>query len=153
MEKYLTTNSSQTKKLGENLAKKIIKLSQKKGALIIALSGDLGAGKTTFVQGLAKGLEIKEKITSPTFVLMKKFQIRKNLRLDSQKFASFFHIDCYRIQRPEEILNIGFKEIISNSQNIVVIEWSEKIEEILPKNNIKIKFDFMGQNTRKIVVK
>ena len=152
MEKYLTTNSSQTKKLGENLAKKIFKLPQKKSALIIALSGDLGAGKTTFVQGFAKGLGIKEKITSPTFVLLKKFQIRKNSRSNSQKFARLFHIDCYRIRKPEEILNIGFKEIISEPKNIIAIEWVEKIEKILPKNIIKIKFDFDNKNTRKITL-
>lgn len=134
---YITKNSSQTKKLGENLAKKILKLPQKKNALVIALSGDLGTGKTTFVQGFAKGLGVKEKITSPTFVLMKKFK-------------NFYHIDCYRIYEAKEIFNIGFKEIISEPKNIVAIEWVEKIEKILPKNIIKIKFKFISKNTRRI---
>lgn len=133
------------------MARKILKLSQKKDALIIALSGDLGSGKTTFIQGFAKGLGVKEKITSPTFVLMKKFNI--NNQQSTINYQYFYHIDCYRIQKPEEILGIGFKEIISHSKNIVAIEWSEKIEKILPKDFIKIKFDFGNENTRKITIK
>ncbi|MCK4454315.1 tRNA (adenosine(37)-N6)-threonylcarbamoyltransferase complex ATPase subunit type 1 TsaE [Candidatus Parcubacteria bacterium] len=148
MEKYQTFNSSQTKKLGQNLAKKILKLPQKKGALLIGLVGDLGAGKTTFLQGFAKGVGIKEKILSPTFVIMKKFQIQN----PKSNIQYLIHIDCYRIQKPEEILEIGFQEIISNPENIIAIEWSEKIEKILPKNIIKIKFKFINKNTRKITV-
>ncbi|MGB2762388.1 MAG: tRNA (adenosine(37)-N6)-threonylcarbamoyltransferase complex ATPase subunit type 1 TsaE [Minisyncoccales bacterium] len=137
--KYITISTRQTKKLGESLAKKILKLPQKKDALVIALSGDLGAGKTTFVQGFAKGLGFKERITSPTFVIMRRYE-------------NFFHIDCYRIQTPEEILDIGFKEIISQPKSIIVIEWPEKIEKILPKNIIKIKFKFINKNIRKITL-
>ena len=154
MEKHLTANSSQTKQLGQSLAKKILKLPQKKSALVIALSGDLGAGKTTFVQGFARGLGIKEKILSPTFIIMKKFPLPSmiNDQLPMINYQYFFHIDCYRIQKPEEIFNIGFKKIISNPKNIVAIEWPEKIEKILPKNIIKIKFDFGSENTRRIVI-
>ena len=136
---YQTNNAGETKKLGKSMARKILKLPKIKGAFVVALQGDLGGGKTTFVQGFAKGLGIKEKITSPTFVIMKKFK-------------NFYHIDCYRIQKPEEILEIGFKEIISNPENIVAIEWPERIEKILPKNTIKIRFKFINKNTRKITV-
>lgn len=129
---YQTNSAGETRKLGGMLARKI-----SRG--IIALEGNLGSGKTTFIQGFAKGLGIKEKITSPTFVILKNFK-------------NFYHIDCYRIQTPEEILSIGFKEIISNPNNIVAIEWPEKIKKILPKNIIKIKFKFIDKNTRKIII-
>ena len=142
--KSLTTNPSQTKKLGEILAKEILKTKSKKTAFIIGLEGDLGGGKTTFLQGFAKGFGIKEKILSPTFVIIKRFKI-KDLR-----FKKFFHIDCYRIEKSKELLALGFKEIISNPKNIVAIEWADRIREILPKNSIILKFEFIGQNKRKI---
>lgn len=149
MEKeYLTKNPNQTKKLGEALAKKILKTRPRKGAFIIGLEGDLGGGKTTFLQGFAKGLGIKEKILSPTFIIMRRFRIRVN----SRKFADFYHIDCYRIQRPKEILELGFKEIISNSKNLVAIEWAERIKKILPKNVFILKFEFINRDRRKIVL-
>ncbi|GAI22799.1 unnamed protein product, partial [marine sediment metagenome] len=105
--------------------------------------GDLGGGKTTFLQGFAKGLGIKEKILSPTFIILRKFLIPKS------QFLNFFHIDCYRISRPKEILDLGFKEIISNSKNIVTIEWAERIQKILPKETIILKFEFINQKTRR----
>lgn len=148
MEKeYLTKNPNQTKKLGEALAKKILKTRPRKGAFIIGLEGDLGGGKTIFLQGFAKGLGIKQKILSPTFIILKRFKI-KDLR-----FKNFYHIDCYRIKKPKEILDLGFKEIISNSKNLVAIEWAGRIRKILPKNVLILKFEFINRNTRKIVLK
>lgn len=139
MEKvFLTKSSTATKKLGEKLAKYFSSFTDP--PIILALQGDLGSGKTTFLQGFAKGLGIKEKITSPTFVIVKRFK-------------NFYHFDCYRINKPEEILKLGFKEIITNPKNIVAIEWSEKIQKILPKKAIKLKLEFIDQNTRKIVIK
>ncbi len=99
-----------------------------RGALILSLEGDLGGGKTTFLQGFAKGLGIKEKILSPTFVIMRKSKIKNQ----KSKFNNFYHIDCYRIQKPKEILDLGWKEIIKNPRNIVAVEWAEKISKILP---------------------
>ena len=144
--KYLTNNPAQTRKLGEILAKEVLKTQPRGKALIFGLKGDLGGGKTTFLQGFSKGLGIKQKITSPTFVIMRRYKIQ-NTRY---KIQNFYHIDCYRIEKPKEILNLGFKEIISNPQNIVVIEWADRIRKILPKKAIIIKFEFVGKTTRKI---
>jgi tRNA threonylcarbamoyladenosine biosynthesis protein TsaE len=141
---YLTTSSSQTKKLGENLAKEILKTKSKKKAVIVGLEGELGSGKTTFLQGFAKGLGIKEKILSPTFIIMKRFRIKVS------SFKNFYHIDCYRISKPKEILNLGFKKIISNPKNIIAIEWADQIKEILPKNTLILKFKFIEKTKRKI---
>ena len=107
----------------------------------------MGGGKTTFLQGLARGLEIKEKILSPTFVIFKKFTLHKSV------FQKFFHIDCYRIQKPDELLKLGFKEIIFSPSNIVAIEWADKIKKILPKNILILKFEFIAKNKRKITLK
>ncbi len=141
--KIITNNSNQTKKLGESLAKKL-KQRVKKRALVLGLKGELGGGKTTFLQGFARGLGIKQRILSPTFVILKRFKI-KDLR-----FKNFYHIDCYRLNRDKEILALGFKEIISNKKNIVAVEWAERIKKILPKDAIWIKFDFIDENKRKI---
>jgi len=146
--RYLSKSSSQTKKIGENLAKKFLRTSKRK-ALVVALEGDLGGGKTTFLQGLAKGLGIKKKILSPTFVIMRRFQIPKG-KISSQ-FQYFYHIDCYRIKKSKDILVLGFEEIISDPKNIVGIEWADRIKKILPKDRIFLKFQFVNKNKRKII--
>lgn len=143
---YLTKSPTQTKKLGVFLAKKILKSKTQKKARVLGLEGDLGGGKTTFLQGFAKGLGIEQKILSPTFVIMKRFPIStKNLK-------NFYHFDCYRVGKPKEILNLNFKEISSDSQNIIVIEWAEKIRQILPKNTKWIRFQFVDKRKRRISV-
>ncbi len=155
---YLTDSPFKTKELGKIFSKKILKFSSKKTAVIIGLQGNLGSGKTCFLQGFACGLKIKEKINSPTFVIMKKFQISRpplassqaNDRQTSFKFQNFYHIDCYRINKPKELLLLDFKKIISEPQNIIAIEWANQIKKILPKKIITIKFTFIDKNKRKI---
>lgn len=145
----LTKNPSQTKKTGEILAKEVLKTKFKKRALIIGLEGDLGGGKTTFLQGFAKGLGIKQKILSPTFVITRKTK----LKTSKSKYQNFYHIDCFRIEKPEEILDLGFKEIISDPKNIIAIEWADRIKKIIPRKIIWICFKFVNKNKRKILIK
>lgn len=142
---YLSSSPQKTKNFGWLLAKEILKNNPQKRAIIIGLSGELGGGKTTFSQGLAKGLGIKERILSPTFVLIKKYKL-------THKFKNFYHIDCYRVEKPKELLSLGFKEIISEPKNIIIIEWVEKIRKILPRKITLIQFNFIDKNKRKITV-
>ncbi len=135
-----------TKKIGEILAKEVLEIKTEK-ALFFGLEGDLGSGKTSFVQGFAKGLGIRGTIPSPTFVIMRKYGIK----LNKAGFNSLYHIDCYRIEKPEEILELGFKKILE-SQNIIVIEWANRIKSLLPKNSVIVKFDFIDNKTRKIII-
>jgi len=146
---HFTNSSSQTNRIGMILAQEIAKSKLKKATFVLALQGELGSGKTTFLQGFAKGLGIKEKILSPTFVIMRKFKIRKKTR----DFKNFYHIDCYRIKKPKEILDLGFKEIISNPRNIVAIEWADRIKKILPKNKLVLKFKFVDESKRQIAIR
>ena len=144
--KLISRSSQNTRKIGFEMAKKI--LAEKKDglkALVLALYGDLGAGKTTFLQGFAKGLSIKEKITSPTFVIQKRFG------LNNKKFKNFYHFDCYRIKKPEEMLELNFKEIISDPKNIVAIEWPSRIEKVLPEKIIIMKFEFINDKEREVL--
>ena len=142
-QKYITYSATQTKSLGKKIIQKLSE--ENKEAVVIALKGELGSGKTTFVQGIAKGLGIKDKILSPTFVLMKKYKIP-----NSQK--RFYHIDCYRIKRAQDLSALSLQKLFSDSQNIIVIEWAERIEKILPKDAIILNFKNREQNQREIFV-
>jgi len=144
---YLTENISQTKKLGELLAQEILKEKNPKNIWVLGLKGELGGGKTTFLQGFAKGIGIKDKILSPTFVIMKKFKIKH------PGFGDFYHFDCYRSLGSKDIMDMGFKKIVNNPGNIIVIEWADKIKNILPKSTIWIDFYFIDDKKRKIVIK
>lgn len=159
--KYVTQSPKQTQILAGFLFAKILKKSHK-NALVIALEGELGAGKTTFVQGLAKFLEIKEKIKSPTFNLIKYYsitdyglRIKKSEKIRNSQFAirKLYHIDCYRLRDHKDLLVLGIKDILGNSDNIILIEWADRVKKILPKKHIKIHIDHIDKNTRKIEVK
>lgn len=145
---FKTTSAGQMKKLAGLLAREILgRRMNKKSALIFALTGDLGTGKTTFIQGFLRCLNVRRKITSPTFV------ITKSYKLKAKTYQIVYHIDCYRIKKPKELLDLGLKEILNVSQNIVLIEWAERIQRALPKNAIWIKF-FHGskENIRSISI-
>jgi tRNA threonylcarbamoyladenosine biosynthesis protein TsaE len=137
---FFIRNQRETNKLAKILAREIIKKSLKtETALTIGLEGELGSGKTTFIKAFAKGLGIKKRLTSPTFVLMKNYR-------------NFYHIDCYRIKSYKDILGLDFQEIISNPKNIILIEWAEKVKKILPKDVIWIKFKIISEKEREIKI-
>lgn len=148
---HVTKGPKETQKLGHFLFKKI-NLERRKSSLVVALEGELGAGKTTLVQGLAKFLGIKSKIKSPTFTLMKKYPIPKSkIRNLTSRFL--YHLDCYRLKNHRDLLIFGIKDILNDKENIVLIEWPERIKKILPKKHVKISFEHVDQNTRKISIK
>jgi len=138
---------------------------KRKRALIVALKGDLGSGKTTFTQGVAKALGIKQKITSPTFVIMKKYKISlrssvvssqkklKNLKTQDLILNTLVHIDAYRLKIGEDLKVLGWSEIIKNPKNIVLIEWPENVKEAMPKKYVKVEFKHNGGDERKINIK
>ncbi len=138
----------QTHKAAAELLKEIKSTPRVGGAVVVALSGDLGSGKTTFIQGFAKSLGIKERVTSPTFVILKRFKI--NDPPWAERFKNLVHIDAYRFENPKEMLDLGWKEMISRPENIILIEWAEKIKKILPKNCFWVKFGHKGPRKRSI---
>ena len=155
----ITNDAAQTRKFAEELAGEIIlkpELSgginsgrgkERKEATVIGLTGDLGSGKTAFAQGFAKALGVKEKITSPTFVIEKRYKTRNKNR------KNLIHIDAYRIKDPKEILDLGWEEIAGDPKNIIIVEWAERIKKILPKKHIQINFEHMDGNKRRIKIK
>lgn len=137
---YQTHSAKQT----QNLAKKLAAKYLKRGG-VIALIGPLGAGKTTFTQGFAQGLGIKDRIISPTFILIRQHPIPKTTHI-------FYHIDLYRLEEESEINQLGLEELLTSQNRVVLIEWAEKIERHLPKNTVKIYFEPVSENTRKITI-
>ncbi|MEK7566236.1 MAG: tRNA (adenosine(37)-N6)-threonylcarbamoyltransferase complex ATPase subunit type 1 TsaE [Patescibacteria group bacterium] len=145
---YSSQSSKQTKELAANLASEISKTRFKKNqAIVLALKGNLGSGKTTFTQGFLRGLGVKKKITSPTFVIFKRYELIVN------RYKFVYHIDCYRIKKSQELLILGIKEIFDNPKNIVLIEWPEKIKKILPKERFNLRFEYgKKENERSIMM-
>ena len=157
MKKFISNNPEESRKLAQDFTKEILTAPMSRrdldiGAVVLALTGDLGSGKTTFAQAFAEALDVKEKIKSPTFIIFRKHEIPASSAGERNQFKFFYHFDVYRIHNEKEILNLGWEEIISNPQNIVLVEWADKIEKILPKNSVKIMFKHLKGDKREIEI-
>jgi len=153
---FLTNSAEETKAAAKKIIIKLLKRPHP-GALVLALAGELGAGKTTFVQGLAKALGIKEKILSPTFVILKRYGVRplgrdKGSPAEAGTPMNFYHLDCYRIQSAKDLAGLGFEKILKNKNNLVVIEWAERVKTILPADTVWIEFKHGGEDERRIKI-
>lgn len=114
-------------------------------AMVIALTGELGAGKTTFVQGFAQALGVKENVLSPTFVLMKIYPLAR------KRFRRLAHIDCYRLASPNDLSHLGFKQILKDKDAIVLIEWAERVKKLVPRGAIWIRFRHSGHPHKRVI--
>ncbi len=152
MQKKIIKNTEEMKEFANFYIKNLTKKRNK--AEIILLKGDLGSGKTTFTQEVAKIFEIKDYVTSPTFVIQKRYKIKNNQGSGSAcrqvGFENLIHIDAYRLESEKELLDLGWQENILNSKNIILIEWPEKVIEVLPKNIQEISFKFINEFSREI---
>jgi len=141
--KIISESPKETQKIASFFMQAILKKYDfKKSGLVISLEGPLGGGKTEFLKGIAKFLKLKEKVFSPTFLIMKSFPCK------TSSFKTLWHLDCYRIEKPKEIKELDFLEIIKNPDNLIFIEWGNKIKKILPKDHWTIKFKITGKDTR-----
>jgi len=139
---HYTKSGKETAALGRRFAKTL------HGGEVVAFFGDLGAGKTTFIQGVIRGLGIKKVVTSPTFILMNVFLIKNK----KSKIQNVVHIDCYRARSSNDIVGIGVLEYFNDPRSVVLIEWPEKITNILPKRRIDIKIDFRKNDARELKI-
>jgi tRNA threonylcarbamoyladenosine biosynthesis protein TsaE len=128
----------------QNLSKQL--LENLNGSNVIALTGELGSGKTTFSQGLGHVLGVK-RIVSPTYILLRQYQLPK-----SSLFSALYHADLYRLSDPEEALSLGLTEIWSDPDNLLLIEWPEKILDLLPENSVHINFRNLDNDKREITI-
>ena len=140
---YTTTKPEETQKIASKFIEELLNF-ETEGARVVALEGELGAGKTVFVQGLSKAFGIRDNIKSPTFVLMKNYDLPKGYTL--------YHLDCYRLKDEQDLIPLEITEILSDPKNIVLIEWSERVANILPKKYYRIHIDHIDEQTRKIEI-
>lgn len=138
----ITTNSEE-----ETLefAKKFA--TQLKGGEILGLIGELGTGKTIFTKGLALGLGIKQRLSSPTFVYMKLYEIRTPTA-EQEKLKHLCHIDAYKAQHEYDIIDMGAEDFMGREDIITVIEWADRIKNILPRRTHYLYFSNLGGDKR-----
>lgn len=144
---YETKSAMETKKIAKVFAGELLKTKPGKSAFVVVFKGDLGAGKTTFIQGLMKGLGVMGKIMSPTFTLLRSYSLPASLSSRKREsvtatFKKIHHFDCYRIHKASEIKELGFKELIKDPQNIILVEWPERIKELLPRKKVAVSLDY-----------
>lgn len=125
--------------------------SQGVRATVVGLCGDLGSGKTAFAQAVSRVLNIRETVTSPTFVIEKIYAVNHSTAVSQiTPFAHLIHIDAYRLEKSEELIRLGWNEIIADPANLILIEWPEKVADIMPVDHIKLSFTFIDETTREI---
>lgn len=140
MEKKITKTAQETHFEGEAFAAKLMPGD------VIALYGDLGSGKTTFVQGVARALGLTQRIVSPTFLILKTYTLPQS----TNNIEMFYHADLYRIAQETSQENVGLREILQSTTSVTVIEWPEKIEAFLPQKTKRIRFTYVSDAEREI---
>jgi len=138
--KFVSNSLAETDKFANRFLRDL--MPQKNRATVVGLYGDLGSGKTTFVQGVGRALGITDSMQSPTFVIEKRYKIY------DLRFKNLIHIDAYRLEKWEELKKLGFDELLSDSENLIIVEWADKVADILPKDHIKIFCRFVDEGTR-----
>jgi tRNA threonylcarbamoyladenosine biosynthesis protein TsaE len=131
-------STEDTKKLAFKLAKEL------KSGDALALYGDLGSGKTTFVRYLAEALNTVSRVQSPTFVILREYKV------DLNNIKKIYHLDLYRLVSASDVEELGFQEIINEAASILCVEWPDLIEHLLPKTTKKIHFKYLGTEDREV---
>ncbi len=129
----ITKSAKETQEVGERLAASIVNDSSL--PRICCLYGELGTGKTVFTQGFAKGLGLPSRLVSPTFIIIKRYDLKKYKQF-------FYHVDLYRLQKMEDIESLGLDEIFNDKDAVIVIEWAERLGAHLPKSRIDIHITY-----------
>ena len=157
--KFTSKSVEETEKFAaeyvEKLGKECGQPVDKNGkACIVGLFGDLGAGKTCFIKGVAKALRLNEHITSPTFVIEKMYLLDPAAtKAEGISFKRLVHIDAYRLESSTELARLGWKDVSADPTNVIFIEWPERVADLLPGDIRKISFTFVDLTTREIEVK
>ena len=146
MQEFTTTSPEQTQDLAVRLIKELSRAGAVRGtSTIVALRGDLGAGKTIFVQGAARALGVDEQVTSPTFVIEKVYQLP-----EGRSWRHLIHIDAYRLSGEEELHTIGWGELATDPHNLIMIEWPERLGLGVPERAVRVTLEQVDERTRVI---
>ena len=139
----MSKNLDETSKIAADF---IASLKPLKSACVVGLFGELGAGKTTFTRSAAEALGIEETVNSPTFVIERIFSVPNGV------FKHFIHIDAYRLVHGQDLINLGWNEIVQDPENLIFIEWPEKVLDILPEERIEVQFEHLNEKSRQITI-
>jgi tRNA threonylcarbamoyladenosine biosynthesis protein TsaE len=142
--KLISKGRDDTKKIAEKLVASLVPGER---AVVLALYGDLGAGKTTLAQHIGEMLGVHDPIQSPTFLIEKIYELRRS------PWQHLVHIDAYRLDDESELLSLGWKEIINKPENLILVEWADKVGNILPDDAIHIDIKHAGENERKFTIR
>ncbi len=137
---YISHSPEETFSLGQELGQSL------RGGEILALYGDLGAGKTALVQGIAAGLDIKAMVNSPTFTIMKLYPVKKG------QIKRLCHIDAYRLSQGKELLDIGAGDYLGAADTVTALEWAEKIETLAESECVRIYLKALSATDREIII-
>ncbi len=137
------------RKVAKELLLGLTLVSTKDTATVVGLSGDLGSGKTAFTKCVADILGIKEVVTSPTFILEKIYIIPQG-SIIGERFTKLIHVDAYRLDGGVEMGALDWEALIFDKCNLILIEWPEQVEDVMPKDMIKISFEYVDEGVRRI---
>ena len=141
---YVSHSVEDTRLLGREQALELTR-SYEGSPIVIALEGELGAGKTTFVQAFAAGLGVADRVKSPTFVLMKDYELES-----TPGYHHLYHLDCYRLNGPSDLYVLGASELLTQFGSIVLVEWAERVAGILPRGHLVVHIDHIAEHIRNI---
>jgi tRNA threonylcarbamoyladenosine biosynthesis protein TsaE len=144
----ISTGSQETAAIGRTFAHSLVdswENGEQPKSHILCLFGDLGSGKTTFSQGFARSLGITTRLLSPTFIIVRRYSIPNGFRY-------FYHIDLYRTDSTKELSGIGIEEILVDTNSCVIIEWAEKMKELMPISRYELYFSALKNGSHRILI-
>lgn len=136
---FITASPQETARIGQEFGNYI----REKGIHVVCLYGQLGSGKTTFAGGFARRFGITTRLLSPTFIIVRRYPIPRQT-------GFLYHIDLYRMEDENDLLGLGLREILADPDSVVLIEWAEKMGELLPQPRIDVYFEVLEDGTHKI---
>lgn len=144
----VSASPQETKRFAAEFAGDVLtgKFGERKHAFVVALSGELGAGKTTFVQGFARGLGLRGRVQSPTFVFVRRYSLEQRTR-----YTDFYHIDAYRVHGKKDLTGLGLKEVFADVGNLVFVEWAENVKGLLPNNTVWVKMKHGERENERVI--
>lgn len=145
----VSSSVEETKKFAAAFARDVVagKFGERKHAFVVALSGELGAGKTTFVQGFARGLGLRGRVQSPTFVFVRRYKTQET----RNKYRCFYHIDAYRVRGKKDLIGLGLKEVFTDTGNLVLVEWAENARGLLPKDTVWVRMKHGRRENERVI--
>jgi tRNA threonylcarbamoyladenosine biosynthesis protein TsaE len=151
--KYISHSEAETARLGEEFGKQYVR-----NGVVVCVHGELGAGKTHFIKGIAGSLGIDEReLTSPTYALANEFEIGgragSSIVGDASGLHTLYHLDCYRFEKPEELLELGIEDYLYPQHAATIIEWPERIVGLVPEDAIHVVIEVISETEREIKVR